>query len=951
MLSVYYQNVRGLRTKTNQFYRNICLHSFDLIAVTESWLNDSIYDSELFDGRYCVWRRDRDYKLTNQELGGGVLLATRKHLSVTPRPNWNSSAEDLWISINLSRKSVLHIGIIYLCKQNQGYTKSQQLSNFLLKLNDIILSHPSDKFLVLGDFNLGNINWTKHIKLSHYLPSNYDELNFVDHLDTFGFSQYNGISNQYSRFLDLVVSNSDVSVEECQSPLVPLDPHHKALCITYKCSDFNPLKLPPRTVHLYSKSDWDSINTGIQNFDWNKAFHDKLLHECVEIFYDKLYSLRDQFVPSKVLKSTSHPPWYSPALIKILKEKNKYFLKFKNYGNKSDFNSYCILRSRAKMLETECYDAYITRVEESIKLNPKTFWSFAKSKAKTNSLPSCMTFEGNITSSGDEICKLFSDYFYSTFLEPDKLNPSDSPGEVENLYHDCHISSIQLDRSIIHNHLKRLDTCKSAGPDKIPPIYLVKCAEQLSFPIYLLFEKSLKEGKVPDIWKAAFVSPIHKKGPKNDVKNYRPISKLCIIAKVFEKIVQRDLNVALKTVFKSTQHGFLRGRSTVTNLLLYNELLTETMDQGYQADVVYTDYSKAFDRIDHSLLLIKLFKAGIRGNLFRWFSSYVSNRTQAVVASNFQSDWVNIPSGVPQGSILGPLLFLLLISDIDSCFSNSSIYIFADDMKIVKPIINENDIILLQNDLNNLDKYCNDNKLDLNPSKCSTITFTRKRQPTLTTYFLKGHAIGRDSKIKDLGVIHDSKLLFDAHIDAITAKTSKALGFIMRLSTNFKQAKTFKILYCTYVRSNLEYASQVWNPRYTVYIDRIERIQKRFMRYLSYRVRYPLQNYKEGCRQFHILPLINRREICDLLFLLKIATSQIDCPQLLEKLKFYVPNRSRRFNPTFSNTTVSTNYRQNSYLWRACNNFNHVSNNLDIDIFNTSINKARNILSCTFFDV
>lgn len=145
---------------------------------------------------------------------------------------------------------------------------------------------------------------------------------------------------------------------------------------------------------------------------------------------------------------------------------------------------------------------------------------------------------------------------------------------------------------------------------------------------------------MPNLWKSAFITPIHKKGSRTEVTNYRPISKLCILSKVLEKQVHKQVYAAVHQSLNDFQHGFLPGRSTVSNLALFNDYLTESMDTGYQVDVIYTDYSKAFDRISHRLLLVKLEKVGIRGDLLRWFSSYTGNRSQAVVVKNYVSSWV-----------------------------------------------------------------------------------------------------------------------------------------------------------------------------------------------------------------------------------------------------------------------------------------------------------------------
>jgi hypothetical protein len=643
------------------------------------------------------------------------------------------------------------------------------------------------------------------------------------------------------------------------------------------------------------------------------------------------------------------PAWYSPALKKALKEKFKFLRKFRVYGNRSDEQSFKILRDRCKALEKDCYRAYINTVEDSLKDNPKMFWSFIKSKSSSNDLPSSMKYGDNVLNTGQSICDTFSAYFHSNFLA--NSSSLTIPCSLSSVPSVTDINNIVIDIEEVIKVLSTLDPSKSAGPDFLPALFLKNCAKTVATPISILFKKSLAQNTVPSIWKRAFVTPVYKKGSKVNVTNYRPISKLCIVSKVFEKIVYKQLYAALQQSFGPSQHGFLRGRSVASNLVLLNEHLTVAMDRGYQVDVIYTDYSKAFDRIQHELLIQKLQMIGVGGDLLRWLSSYIDNRSQAVVVKNYISGWLTAPSGIPQGSLLGPLLFAVFINDIEKCFKTSQLLCFADDMKILASISTTDDTRLLQEDLVRLDNYCLRNHLDLNASKCSVVTYSRKRNLVLVDYMLSNVVLKRETVIRDLGVLHDHKLVFDSHINNIISKASRALGFIMRSSRDFRHAKTLKILYCSLVRSHLEYASQVWSPRYSTYISRIEGIQRRFMKFLCYRTkeRYDSSRHDELCKKHHILPLHIRRDIADLVFLSKIATGVIDCPELLSKITLRTTPKPLRFNPLLCIPPASSNFRQNSFLWRASNKFNVLSKQVNIDLFNTSEASIRRIVSSLFF--
>jgi hypothetical protein len=598
-------------------------------------------------------------------------------------------------------------------------------------------------------------------------------------------------------------------------------------------------------------------------------------------------------------------------------------------------------------MEKRCFSDYTELIENNISKNPKQFWTFVKSRSNSFGIPSSVRYGNDIMNSGIDICNAFSEYFKTSFLDPGTSTTGNSLCNVQECTDSVsHIAGISVDNALVTKLLLNLDPSKSAGPDQVPALYYINCAKALTKPISLLFRRSFAESTVPAIWKSAFITPVIKKGPKTDVTNYRPISKLCIVAKVLEKIVHAQVSSVLKNSIDSTQHGFVQHRSTVSNLALLNDFISESMDSGHQVDVIYTDYSKAFDRIDHDILISKLYLIGIRGDLLRWFKSYIKNRCQSVVISNYMSSWVSIPSGVPQGSLLGPLLFNIFVNDIRANFQYSRLLSFADDMKIFAKIVSISDAYALQSDLSRLDSYCVKNKLDLNPSKCFTVTFSRSLNVISTPYSLKGNVLKKVASMRDLGVIHDSKLIFDEHIDSIVCKAAKSLGFIMRSSACFTRPKTLKILYCAYVRSRLEYASQIWNPQYQIYVDRIERLQTKFIRFLCYkmRVNYSSNNYYELCRKHHLIPLVKRRAIADIVYLVNIIKGNVDCPNLLSKISLNVPTRRfRKFRP-ISIYKSRTKYRKNSLLGRAGSSLNKVLAHLDFDIFNDSITVIRNKL-------
>lgn len=562
-----------------------------------------------------------------------------------------------------------------------------------------------------------------------------------------------------------------------------------------------------------------------------------------------------------------------------------------------------------------------------------------------------MSYKDQSVESGVDICNAFADFFNSNYLPSSSREPrlADYNPNTENSTTDIH--TISISSPVILKLLKSLDCNKSAGPDGLHPYLLKNCAECLVYPINILFNKSVSLGTVPKIWKTATVTPIHKKGSKRDIANYRPISKLCVLAKILERLVHDQIYAALKQCFSPQQHGFLKGRSTTTNLISFIDTVTAGMEGGGQVDAIYTDYSKAFDRIDHSTLLEKLNDAGIRGDLFRWLTSYVGDRCQTVALGGYTSVPSLIPSGVPQGSILGPLLFIIFINDIGQCFQHSNFVLYADDMKIYKIIKNRQDAELLQSDLDNLHKYCLLNKLDLNILKCCCITFSRSTMTYSHDYKINGQALIRTDSVTDLGVTLDSKLLFDKHIENITVKATKTLGFILRVTKDFKLIKTLKILFCSLVRSQLEYASQVWNPCYDKYISLLEKPQRKFLRFINFKAKISNSgfDYEASCRHHHLLPLLMRREAADLSFLHNIVSNRIDCSSLLSEVRLVTPSTSSRKNYLrLRMPCCRTNYRRNSFFSRTFSNFN-TNFSEHIDLFATRHNIFKYLINIKFF--
>ena len=479
--------------------------------------------------------------------------------------------------------------------------------------------------------------------------------------------------------------------------------------------------------------------------------------------------------------------------------------------------------------------------------------------------------------------------------------------------------------------LSALNTNKGPGPDGIPPLFYKKTQSIIAWPLQLLFSKSLNQGIFPSKWKHTFIIPIFKSGATSKVDNYRPITILSAVSKIFESCLITKLTPIFNSLIIPEQHGFYKQRSTVTNLFSYVNLILTALGRGSEVHSIYMDFSKAFDKVNHSILIHKLEEYGVSGSLLTWFISYISNRSQQVKIANCLSHMVNVTSGVPQGSILGPLLFLIYVNDIGYKFE-SPYRLFADDLKIFRIINSRNDVTTLQRDLGHLEEWCVSNNMLLNEDKCHAINFSRKIVSCKVKYILNGQILNFVSEVRDLGITLDSKLTFIPHYEKIVCRANKILGCVTRYGSEFKNLQTIKTLYVTLVRSVTEYGCILWSPQYKIHIDRLEAIQRKFLNCVKHKLPNNLQidfNYNLSLSYLGMTTLCTRRKYFQLCFVFRVMNNLLDCNEILHSLFFYVPQFAVRRSPLFSIESCRRNYTLNSPLNTALRTCNEFSDSLD----------------------
>lgn len=903
--TIFYQNVRGLRSKLNELRSNTHLVCSDIVCLTETWLNGDIEDAELGFGGFTVYRRDRNYGVLPVNRGGGCLISVSNKLVSQRMWEFETNVnflEDIWVKISLADDRYLYVcntyistpsRIIHPSELNLAYiTHFEKLKETSLKLE------ASACLLIVGDYNCPAISWDPHP--SGYMhPSHtmgFGPAHLTEAIHFMNLEQFNGISNSISAYgiLDLVLSNIDcfkMSVKRSSFNLVVPDDYHPSLEIDM---DIVFTKLIPVFHKRFNfwKADYDSINTDIARIDWSRLNHLNV-DQGTDFFYAHLNRIIRLHTPV-IKKKFRYPIWYSKPLIIVLKQKLMARIKYKTTKCASDYNIFSHLRRKAKIELDRCYNIYIKDVQSVTPNNIKKFWSYTKSISQTNTYPPALKHGSLTANDSDSICELFNQYFQQSYSQSATRHSTPGRSSISG----SSLFSIQsFTAHEVQAALDSIDINKNSGSDGIPNVFLRRTSHILSHPLTILYNRTLSLGVFPSRWKESFITPVFKKGDRSRVDNYRPVAILNAFAKVLERLVHTRLSVHVNNLLSPNQHGFMRNRSTVTNLLGYTNFIAKTLGKGGEVHAIYTDFSKAFDTVDFDILISKLHSFGIRGTILDWFKTYLMHRTSMVAFNGSHSSPFSPSSGVPQGSILGPLLFNMYINDLCTLF-DCQFLLYADDLKLFSAVKSLDDCRSVQSNVDRLSNWCDLNGLKLNAAKCFFINFSNKHSPLNHTYLLNNVQITQTKEIKDLGVTFDDKLKFDRHVNIITRQASRNLGFLMRSTKGFNNPKCLKTLYYSLVRSRLEYASVIWNPSLTTFSDRLERLQRRFTRYLNFATSKPYSSYEQRLCYFNMSSLKHRRFSMDMVCLFNIIHNSFDA-EFIQHLSFNVPRPSSRASLSF----------------------------------------------------
>jgi ribonuclease P/MRP protein subunit RPP40 len=759
--------------------------------------------------------------------------------------------------------------------QTDTSVKNNENLNRLLK--NISNKGYSHKCLV-GDFNYKDVNW---ISWTTFHNDESKESKFIETIRDCYLHQHNEENsrrrgNDEPSLIDLIFTDEALQVSDVthHAPLGKSD--HDVITFNFNCYlDYS----KPKERYSYEKADYDAMRRYLAESNWKEEYLVSGSVYNVEkswnILKSKLMELREKFVPK--LKFSGKPTWKDKGSFPIdkplqeaIRSKHTAHRHWMSAIHRDDTNAarlrYTRARNKVKTLMRQAKRRFEREIARKSKSDPKVFWKHIRNRLKTKSgvapLLEKNEDKDSMKFSDEEKANILQNQFSSTYVrEPEGEIPKLSY-RTENTIYDLKVTSEMVRQDIINMNVN-----KSCGPDEIPPRILKELIDYLSEPIALLLNKTMESGDLPLDWKRAYVSPIFKKGSKNHAENYRPISLTSVICKLMEIFIKQVIMQHLvdQNLLSPKQYGFISGRSTTTQLLNYLDKCIEKIVMGGVVDTIYLDFSKAFDCVPHRRLIGKLESYGVTGNILKWIKAFLSGRNQVVKVNGAESKSSSVISGVPQGSVLGPILFIVYINDLLENIESEGL-LFADDTKIFNYIASRKDALTLQSDIYSLENWSQKWLLSFHPDKCHVLT-TGKFENIRHThrYTVNNRELEHVFEEKDLGVVMDSDLNFEEHMSLKINKANAIMGMIRR-SFTFLDCHLFRKLYITFVRPHLEYAQAVWSPHLVKHVNMIENVQKRATKLVD---GLSDLDYPERLKKLDLPTLIYRRARGDMIELWK----------------------------------------------------------------------------------
>ena len=861
--SIYflYLNARSILGKMDLLQNYVSEIKPRVVAITETWAKPEMPDGMYSISGYNLLRADR-----HDRRGGGVMIYIDDEI-VAEQISFGSYSGFEFVCCKLILTVNVFLGILCI------YRPPNITSSGDLELNAVI-----DKFMalslpyniILGDFNMPNANFKSFTAPTKLMP-------FVKCCEKHYLKQHvkERTRPNSNSLLDLVFSTvgthvSEISVEES---LGSSDHSMMNFCVDVVYS-YNPANGTSQRRN-YCKADWYIFSKLLSEVDWDSVFDTDDIENVWQKFKTQLIDAIKAAIPVR-----KGGPWRyksNPKVRTALRYARRCHSFYKQLQTPDSLMEYIKAKTHLQRLIKKQTFFFEDHIVQTLQDNPKRFWSYINAKLKGKGSRIDRLVDGDVViKEPTKMAELFANHFYSCF------NHNGMSAYAGNAAFSAPtekiLTNIKIDFHVVSRVVKSLPNKCSEDLDSLSYAVVKGGGDTLSLQMCRLFQLSLKTESLPTNWKRSAIYPIKKKSNPKTVNDFRPISITSCICRIFERIIrdaiQRFLDENLS--LNLSQHGFMKGRSTLTAHLLYANELSNSLNNGSCVDCAYFDFSKAFDSVRHDLLLQKLSKIGISGPLFNWICNYLQSRTQVVNINGCISTEKIVSSGVIQGSVLGPILFSIFINDIDEHINNCFILKYADDLRIYRSfkadISNQQrNHKLFQNDINALVAWSKAWDMKFNIAKCCILHYGRANINAV--YKIDDAPIDSRTHEKDLGVLFSNKFKFDEHMETIIKKANQKLGIIARVFQN-RSSYNMLPLYVALVRPLLEYNSVIWSPITSKYDKKIERIQKKMFKILSDGHIRKLP-YRQKLLKMNFLSLRARRLQHQLIMMFKMKNNMI----------------------------------------------------------------------------
>ncbi len=712
------------------------------------------------------------------------MLYVRKEFSVERKQNFEfNNLELLWAEIKIDKQKIF-LGVGYR-PPGMSAIEVDEFLNLFSQSYEMALQEHSDAIIIIGDFN----DKCKHWSDGH--PESELGLRFFNYLNYSNLFQLIDEPTRLNSLLDLFITDSPGYIDDygTHSPISNID--HRIIFGHLKIHNSLPAKIHRKVWH-YNRANFIDINNALTDAPWDVAFNTfgADIDAILDYYYGIINRIMDEYIPSKVLIKSKHDkPWMCPYLKWLMRIRNRWngtYDRTQNSEHKYKRDVYRRL-CRREIKRHKAY--YYNRLKNDLSSNQitvKRFWKIMKelygSKVK-ESIPTIMD-DGVAYTTDIEKANLFGKFFASTCSLP--VLPMGHPLPPLIYQTNQRLSTIDFVPNEVRKLMLKLNPNKASGPDQISYRFLKECADSLSVPLSNFFSLSMRYSYFPEKWKESHLSPVYKKAAEYLKENYRPVSLLSCISKIMGRVVYNGMYNFFKNngILTQRNSGFKEQDSTINQLIHLCDNIYKGLDDSNDVCLVFLDVSKAFDKVYHRALIHKLESYGIEGDLLHWIESYLDGRRQRVVINGVKSDWNDINASVPQGSILGPLLFLIYVNDlVDELITTP--YLFADDTSlftVIDPIDYEITFNQINRDLQVLAEWARQWRVTYNASKTVYMIVSNKSvSPVYPDLYLNRVKLKKVSSHKHLGVTLTSDMKWGVHIDAAISKANKRLNGIRRI--------------------------------------------------------------------------------------------------------------------------------------------------------------------------